>query len=71
MSWNEEELLKQLDEYFDNNSKETVVKDFVEAGGHFEEEDLMYNADPNCDHKIELVPDGGIKCTKCSGWFCY
>lgn len=29
----------------------------------------LYNADPNCEHEIILLWSG-IKCSKCSGWFC-
>lgn len=31
----------------------------------------LYDADPNCKHKV--VPNGysGVMCTKCNGWFCY
>ncbi|MBE3085603.1 MAG: hypothetical protein IMZ64_05225 [Bacteroidetes bacterium] len=32
----------------------------------------LFNADPNCDHNIVCAPSGGgVKCTKCTGWFCY
>lgn len=31
---------------------------------------VLYNADPDCDHDVQ--PQwSGVKCTKCSGWFCY
>ena len=33
--------------------------------------EILYNADQNCKHKIVCAPGGGVKCTKCSGWFCY
>lgn len=33
--------------------------------------DMLYDADPDCQHVIESADGGGIKCTKCSGWFCY
>lgn len=33
--------------------------------------DELYDADPNCDHVIVNAPGGGVKCEKCSGWFCY
>ncbi len=36
------------------------------GGGHF-----LYGADPECKHKIEHDPGGGVHCTKCRGWFCY
>ena len=31
----------------------------------------LWNEDPNCEHEVEPSPGGGVKCTKCSGWFCY
>ena len=35
------------------------------------EKEKLYDADPNCEHNIVPVLSGGIKCTKCGGWFCY
>lgn len=31
----------------------------------------LYNADQNCNHNIVPQLSGGVKCTKCGGWFCY
>lgn len=31
----------------------------------------LWNADPNCNHNIVCASGGGIKCTKCNGWYCY
>ncbi len=31
----------------------------------------LYNADENCEHNIQSVSGGGVKCTKCNGWFCF
>ena len=31
----------------------------------------LWNAKPDCDHEIEAAPGGGIRCTKCPGWYCY
>lgn len=31
----------------------------------------LWEADPNCVHDIQHAPGGGVKCTKCRGWFCY
>ena len=31
----------------------------------------LYKADPNCNHNIVPQLNGGVKCTKCGGWFCY
>ncbi len=36
----------------------------------FTHEDLHSPA-PDCDGKIVSASGGGIKCTKCNGWFCY
>lgn len=44
------------------------IADYYEDGG--KEVDL-FNADPNCRHEIEAVSNGGVKCRKCPGWFCY
>lgn len=34
-------------------------------------DDNLYNADPDCDHDVQCAPGGGVKCTKCPGWFCF
>lgn len=39
--------------------------------GEADEKDWLFDADPNCDHHIVDAPGGGIKCTKCRGWFCF
>ncbi|MDD5649987.1 MAG: hypothetical protein PHF86_06165 [Candidatus Nanoarchaeia archaeon] len=31
----------------------------------------LFDADPKCEHEIVDVPGGGVKCTKCTGWFCF
>lgn len=31
----------------------------------------LWGADPNCNHDVQCAPGGGVKCTKCPGWFCY
>ena len=36
-----------------------------------DDEDVLWDADENCEHNIESQPGGGIKCTKYGGWFCY
>lgn len=30
----------------------------------------LISADPNCDHDVVSASGGGIKCTKCPGWYC-
>ena len=32
---------------------------------------VLWDAEPNCLHVVVGAPGGGVKCTKCSGWFCY
>jgi predicted RNase H-like HicB family nuclease len=41
-----------------------------EEGPKWETEEL-FDADPDCDHQVKDAPGGGVKCTKCNGWFCY
>lgn len=31
----------------------------------------LYDADPECQHNIVDSSGGGVRCTKCGGWFCY
>lgn len=31
----------------------------------------LFDADASCDHNILPAAGGGVKCTKCDGWFCY
>lgn len=31
----------------------------------------LFNEDPGCAHNIVSSRGGGIKCTKCSAWFCF
>lgn len=33
----------------------------------------LYDATPGCDGRIydDFYRGGGVKCTKCSGWFCF
>ncbi len=30
----------------------------------------LWNADPDCKHRIICALGGGVKCTKCPGWYC-
>lgn len=41
-----------------------------ETPGETEDSEL-WDADPNCEHDIKAQPGGGVRCLKCSGWFCY
>lgn len=31
----------------------------------------LWDPDPNCEHDIVNASGGGVKCTKCRGWFCH
>jgi hypothetical protein len=35
------------------------------------DEDELYDADPNCQHQVQAASGGGVKCAKCTGWFCF
>ena len=30
----------------------------------------LWDADPDCKHEVISAPGGGVKCTKCKGWYC-
>lgn len=34
-----------------------------------EKHHTLYNADPNCTHRVE-AQWSGVKCVKCNGWYC-
>ena len=36
-----------------------------------EDSQILFDADPNCNHTYDQKCMSGIKCNKCSGWFCY
>jgi hypothetical protein len=54
--------LEEEDKKKQNNTKVTK---------HNKDEEELWNADPNCKHKIVNANGGGIRCIKCGGWFCY
>lgn len=31
----------------------------------------LWESDPKCLHHITLPTGGGIRCSKCGGWFCF
>lgn len=35
------------------------------------EYDELWEADDSCRHEIVSAAGGWIRCTKCTGWFCY
>ncbi|MNK80467.1 hypothetical protein D3C87_1001820 [compost metagenome] len=51
---------------------EEVVKTFDEMLDEDRmPDDGLFEADPNCEHNLISPRGGGVKCTKCPGWFCY
>lgn len=50
------------------SKEENVVEEPKQEKFWWEE---LYNADENCEHDIQPASGGGVKCTKCSGWFCF
>jgi hypothetical protein len=62
----------RIDDRFDGDVNEFKVVDVkARMKELFPEEDELWNADPNCKHDVRCAPGGGVKCTKCPGWFCY
>lgn len=37
---------------------------------YLDKTEYLIGGDENCDHEIEGASGGGIKCTKCTGWYC-
>lgn len=33
--------------------------------------DILWDADPECEHELDPNCWSGIRCLHCSGWFCY
>lgn len=46
------------------------TRELVQQQEHLNETRL-HGADPRCKHNVVLASGGGVKCTKCPGWFCY
>ena len=53
--------------YWDN---ETNVKSSNENLEENNASTFLYEADPNCKHSI-IGDWNGLRCTNCSGWYCY
>lgn len=49
--------------------RETWIKPGDEDKGDFAT--VLWNAAVGCDHDIQSPPGGGVKCTKCGGWYCF
>lgn len=53
---------KSVDKILESYKNRKREKSYVEE---------LWNADPNCKHEIIGARGGGVKCTKCPGWFCF
>jgi hypothetical protein len=63
--WNEDELMKELNSYFDNTTKEQFLKDLKDAGclNYIKNEDSIIVL-PKVEKYIKVVFDYG-KCPEC------
>lgn len=41
-----------------------AMRQYLQSGGE------LYDANPDCDHEMDLNNYNGVSCSKCSGWFC-
>jgi hypothetical protein len=48
-----------------------MTQELFDEFKEFEKETELFDADPNCKHEIVDAPGGGVKCSKCTGWFCF
>lgn len=50
-----------------NRPRSKSCKTCIENSNYSE----LYGADPNCKHEIISASGGGVRCKKCSAWFCF
>lgn len=60
---NQQECDRLLDAVFAPLKENNTIK--------LDKDEELWQANPDCEHNIICAPGGGIKCTKCSGWFCW
>jgi len=48
---------------------EPISKPSIDPNGNPLED--LFGSDPNCEHEVVSAPGGGVKCKKCTGWFCF
>jgi len=51
----------------EQNPKEAATK---RETVYLDNGDVLWNADPDCDHRLDPNCWSGIRCLKCSGWDC-
>ncbi len=44
---------------------------FIQQINEWNGNDDLFDANPHCIHDVVGASGGGVKCTKCTGWFCY
>lgn len=54
------------DTIFNNEKMADKEQGYWDAG----KDTILWDADPNCKHKLKSASGGRIKCIKCSGWYC-
>lgn len=59
-----EKVFGSRDEFRKHHEKEKNEEEPLDLSGM-----ELWNADPDCDHDIKALWSG-VKCTKCSGWYC-
>lgn len=71
-----EEVIEKIVNHFgeinmtEQMQKQSQVRELKQVTGKYWWE-ALYSADENCDHDIQPASGGGVKCTKCNGWFCF
>lgn len=68
-----ERFKKEISEAIDSMSDEELLENFpgweiIKPDEYYDGE--LYDADPECKHVLDPGCYNGIKCLKCSGWYC-
>lgn len=53
------------------NGKQQPITPYKGSWAESMNKQELWDADPNCKHEVKPALGGGVKCTKCRGWFCY
>lgn len=66
------DLNRAVAEKFNATSEKVGLSTRMEDGrGESDEHMKLYNRTPGCNGAVVAQLSGGVKCSKCSGWFCY
>lgn len=64
------EVTLELDGHINAFNSETINLQYLVEKKIYEKPwDILWDADPNCDHDIETL-SSGVRCKKCKGWCC-